>query len=341
MLRPVLLMALCCTALLGGCSTRYVATEHGPQAYYQTGFPLRDTSRDLEQAFRSVKRIQITGIYETFHFTIDDGVTAADLRVPSTYDRATERFTFDHAKAGTATIIARTGNALRLITNEHVTRMPDTVIAYYDDRRSNRRPADRRVESVAILRARTNVIVGIPEATQFRLVARDSVVDVALITVDIDPGDYRQQLPVLPVRQGDPSRLAWGSFVYVLGYPRGFQMVTRAIVSDPRRDRDHGFLLDGLFNRGISGGLVLAVRGDTGELEWIGLAMSTSAQLEHLLVPDRAGVDEQGILLPYQGNLFSEQVSRIDYGITFSVPMTAITRFLRTVEPPASSPSRP
>ena len=32
---------------------------------------------------------------------------------------------------------------------------------------------------------------------------------------------------------GDASRLTWGSFVYVLGYPQGYPMVTRGIVSLP------------------------------------------------------------------------------------------------------------
>jgi hypothetical protein len=36
------------------------------------------------------------------------------------------------------------------------------------------------------------------------------------------------------------------------------------------------------------------------------------------------------MLLPYEGRLYIERVSRIDYGITFSVPMTAIQRFLAT-----------
>jgi hypothetical protein len=86
--------------------------------------------------------------------------------------------------------------------------------------------------------------------------------------------------------------------------------------------------VDGLFNRGISGGLILAVRGDTGRLEWVGMASGASAQAEHMLMPEQREIEEAGMLLPYEGRLYIERASRIDYGITFSVPMTAIQRFL-------------
>jgi hypothetical protein len=327
--------ALCCALLLAGCGRPYVTTDHGPQAYYQTAYPAHNTSRDLEQIFRSVKRIQVTGFYETFRFAADDRVTAADLQRPATYAKASERFRFDHAKAGTATVISRTTTGLRLVTNWHVTHLPDTVVAYYE-RDAGAGP--RYVESVAILLSRASNIVGIPGTTEFHTVASDTLQDLALIGVALDGDDPRQQVPVLRVRAGDPGRLAWASFVYVLGYPGGHMMVTRAIVSDPRSGPDRSFLLDGLFNRGISGGLILAVRGDTGELEWVGLATSAAAEREFRLVPEQRTVAEQGILLPYEGRLYTEGVARINYGITYSVSMTAIARFLRGAGHPFAGP---
>jgi hypothetical protein len=328
--RSVLLAAAVLLAGQAACtSTRYVSGL-GSQAYYQTAWPLHDTSRQLEEIFRSVKRVQVTGFYETFQFAPEDRVTRAALRSADTYRRARDRFAFDHAKAGTATAISRVDRALHLMTNAHVTRMQDTVVAYFDSATHN----GRFIESVAILRRQSNVIVGVPTASEFRVVASDTVADIALLTVELDPAVPEHAVPALRVRAGDPGRLSWGSFVYVLGYPRGHMMVTRAIVSNPRQATDNSFLLDGLFNRGISGGLVLAVRGETGELEWVGLAMSASAHAELVLAPERRSIDEQGVLLPYQGRLFIEEVRRIDYGITFSVPATAVTRFLRASRMP-------
>jgi hypothetical protein len=322
------LAGILCLPLLYGCGSRYIMTDRGPQAYYQTGFPIHDTSAEIERILRSVKRLQVTGHYSTFRFAREDAITAGDLRLRETYDRAIEQFRFDHTKTGTATIISRAGNSFTLITNEHVTRFPDTLVVYYaDDPMPAARGQPRLVESVSIRVNQQNLVIGLPEPELFRVVARDSVNDIATLIIDV-PGAAADLVPVLRVPMGDPSRLVWGSFVYVIGYPRGFRMVTRGIVSDPNRTRDNGFLVDGLFNRGISGGLILAVRGDTGRLEWVGMAHAASAQVEYLLMPERRELEDYGMLVPYDGNLFIDRVSRIDYGITFSVPMTSIQRFL-------------
>lgn len=325
---PLWCPAAACLVWLAGCAGSQLPAE-GPQAYYRTGFPQRDTSRELERILRSVKRIQVTGEYETFRFSADARVTRAELAAAEAYERAEARYRFSRTKTGTAAVIARTDGGMRLVTAAHVTRWPDTVVAYHGGDGGAGALRVRHVESVAILRRQTQAVLGVPGASEFRVVARDTVRDIGLIHAPVRSTTPDAEVPVLHIRAGDPARLVWGAFTYVLGFPRGYPMVSRAIVSDPRRDSDNGFLLDGLFNPGISGGLVLAVRGDTGALEWVGIATAAAGQTELVLVPDARVVEADGILVPYRGNLFAEQVTRIDHGITFSVPMTAVARFLR------------
>ena len=61
--------------------------DRGPQAHYQTAFPVQDTSRELERAFRSLKRLAYTAEYETFLFAPGAGVTEADLVDPAVLER--------------------------------------------------------------------------------------------------------------------------------------------------------------------------------------------------------------------------------------------------------------
>jgi S1-C subfamily serine protease len=325
------LPSLALAAVAAGCAPGYVVTERGPQAYYQTGYPIRDTSAELERILRSVKRTQVTGYYQTFRFALADSITGPDVRQRNTYRRAIERFNFDHTKTGTATIVWVGSNRATLVTNHHVTTLPDTIVVYH------REPVSAGavsrggpyVESVSILTSDRYLVVGAPDNRPFTVVARDSTADVAVLSVDLSDAAVPGSVAVLPIRPGDAARLSWGSFVYVLGYPRGFQMVTRGIVSDPNRSRDHGFLLDGLFNRGISGGLIVAVRGDTNELEWVGLATSTSAEVDYALVPEARALEEENLPVPYEGRLYLQRASRIDYGITFAAPVAAVQRLLR------------
>ena len=332
--RHVIVALLSCSTVAStSCSRAYFATDRGPQAYYQTGYPVQDVSRDIERIARSVKQIQIILEYDVFRFARKDTITEGDVQARATYARATERLSIDHTVRGTAAVHARRGNRVELLTNEHVTRVPDTIVVFYDDPLEGDRASSTRrkyVESVAIKTRQLNLVSDLADVSVFDIIASDSAIDVALIGVDLE-GEPRTPIDVLEVPVGDPSKLVWGSFVYVIGYPQGFKMVTRGIVSDPNRGRDHSFLLDGLFNRGISGGLILGVRGDTGALEWVGMARAASADTELILSPERRRVREEGISLPYEGRLYIEEVSRIIYGVTFSVSMTAIQRFLRTV----------
>src|SRR5688572_22353688 len=269
-------MALSCgvTIVSSGCAKPYIVTDRGPQAYYQTGYPVRDVSRDLERIARSVKQLQIMLEYDVFRFARTDAVTERDVRLRATYARATEKLSIEHTVRGTAAVLAHRTDRVELITNEHVTRVPDTVIAYYGEPAEDGRattPNARYIESVAIKKRQMNRVSDLAGLSEFRIVARDSVIDVAIVGVDLEP-NARVAIDILDVAAGDASKLSWGSFVYVVGYPHGVKMVTTGIVSDPNRGRDNQFLLDGLFNRGISGGLILAIRGDTGALEWVGMA---------------------------------------------------------------------
>jgi hypothetical protein len=324
-----LLTVFCLLPLAASCTRQYLVSDAGPQSYYQTGFPIRDTSEELERIVQSVHRIGVTAYYTTYRFAREDSVTESMVRDPRTLERAREQYTIDHSKAGSASILALDERGVTLLTAHHITRTPDTLVVHFRDVRGAT-DAGRPVESISIRTRQENFVSGLPGRAPFRVVAADSGIDLALIRADLPGADRWPGLRVLRTSMGDASRLTWGSFVYVIGYPRGYRMVTRGIVSDPGYAADDAFLLDGLFNRGISGGLILAVRGDTGALEWVGIARASAAQTEYRLMPERRDASEEGLLLPYEGQLYMELASRIEYGVTFPVPATAIRRFLQS-----------
>jgi hypothetical protein len=328
--RAALLLSFLVPALLplGGCGTRVFLVDRGPQAYYQTAFPVQDTSRDLERAFRSLKRVAYTAEYETFLFSPAAGVTEADLEDPAVLERAEDRFLELDSKAGTAVIVARAESNMALLTNEHVVTFPEVRILHLDEDAVRLPRSQRRVASVSIRRGAWGVLADNPELGTFTVLVRDPLNDLAVLEVRLPEWVPPDAFPRLGLEPGDPARLSWGSFVYVLGYPSGYAMVTRAIVSDPDRDLQGGFLTDGLWNEGISGGTILAVRGDTGALEWVGVARAGAGTREVRLQPAAFEFleEEEGVL--YDGPIFAESALRIQYGITLSVPMTAVRSFV-------------
>jgi hypothetical protein len=313
-----------------GC-TRHVEVDRdrGPQAYYQTGFPVHDTSGPLERAMASVKRISVTAVYDTYLFPEAAAPTTLEAPREALLARATDTVTVHRTRAATAVVVSRSGRRLLLLGTHHAVHRPDTIIQYFDREMASGASAasSRPIRSISVLTHRSNWVLGLPSLGPFELLAHDASPDLAFLGVEYPRDEDPRNATVLPVNAGNPNRLSWGSFVYVLGHPGGYPMVTRGVVSDPRREATDAFVIDGLWNEGMSGGLVLAVRGQGGDLEWVGMARASAAATEHRLAPPEGAVEEHDLWRPYEGPIYLEEVRRIQYGITLAVPMDRIRRF--------------
>jgi len=127
--------------------------------------------------------------------------------------------------------------------------------------------------------------------------------------------------------------LGWGNFVYILGFPIGSKMVTRGIISKAPHDSRDDFMIDALFNRGSSGGIILAVRDGIPNFELIGLAKSVSSKSEVILVPTDNLLDVYNApQVPYQGDVYIQKESRINYGLTYAVSARSLKKFFMVNE---------
>ena len=130
---------------------------------------------------------------------------------------------------------------------------------------------------------------------------------------------------------GAARELEWGSFVYLFGYPSGYKMVTKGIVSSPRKDRFDTFLIDAVFSRGFSGGIALAIRDGVPNFELVGMVKLVSARTSYVLVPEKDdGVVEYDPTVPYDGQIFVERKTEIEYGVTQAISVEMIRDFLES-----------
>ena len=140
--------------------------------------------------------------------------------------------------------------------------------------------------------------------------------------------------PVIDFPAGTADDLQWGSEVFVFGYPAGTRMMTTGLVSKTRRERRNVFLTDANFNRGFSGGLVLAVRDGVPNFEWIGMATAGAAATEITVAPeDTMPLSEDDLDQPYEGPLVLRQQKRLRYGITTCTTIDAVIAVLREHAP--------
>ena len=220
---------------------------------YDSEFPYQNSSKQLSEISESVKLINCMAFYESYMFTLEEKITLNDI--PQQIAEYNKEISYNHHPvSGTATIISKTFNKVLLLTCAHIIDFPDTMYAFYQ----NENEEDEYLYSVSILSKLDIYINDIPDGNEMEILAIDKLNDIALLGVDI--GRAENYIPVFKFPFGSSRELEWGTFVYILGYPIGNKMITRGIVSNPGNAANSTFLIDALFNKGFSGGLVLAIR---------------------------------------------------------------------------------
>ncbi|NGP78040.1 hypothetical protein G3570_15430 [Balneolaceae bacterium YR4-1] len=316
--------------LLGSCaSNEIIQRGDSPKASstYTTSFPTRDASDQIRSIKESVIRISSTGIYRTYIFE-DRMLTREELNGMDIEEVATRDITSNESTAGTAISLYSDDRNVALITNAHVVNYPDTLFAYVDREGV---PKKTYIHSVKIKKSQNNLIYDLPNVGKFEILDLNVDSDLALLRVNRSSFP-NLRAPGLQIRRGDPADLEWGSFVYIIGYPKGYPMITRGIVSSPERNEYDDFLTDALFNPGISGGLIMATRTDFRTFEWVGMTNTASADLSKLLVPDPLKSSEYQNFDIYRDSIFIETKTSLTYGITQAIPMKRIMEFLEANE---------
>jgi hypothetical protein len=334
--RRVLVTMIAGSILLGSCTGQKesmdVEQAHGERTYSPSA-PGEDEAPDFEAHFRSVRLIRSIAYYRQADFWTPPGLPDSLLN-SHFWNEADSISTFTESSSGTATVLNVAGDQSAVVTAAHVVSFPDTVKAYHFDG-SKRQGA----KVIAVKVRQQTYLPGLSGAQDLELLASDQHSDIALLAQDLESGPQTEF--VFPVALGSATDLEWGSFVYVLGYPTGRAMVTSGLVSEPDRDRDHSFLLDIVFNRGMSGGLVIARRRGSDRFESVGLVTSGSATRELVLIPDSDDARhslESGEA--FEGDVFAEEVRRIRYGVTVAVSIEKVQELLeRTLGPRANQPT--
>ena len=292
---------------------------------YDSEFPYRNCSAQLEEINKSVKLINCIAFYESYIFNQSSGIKFADLNEDLILNRSDNHTFFELTESGTATVIYSGVAYTALLTCSHIIDFPDTVISYFTTGMG--RTTDI-VQSVSIKTKQKNYLPEAQLVGEVEIIAQDKQLDAAIIGLPTN-SEEAKLLPVLKYPHGSARELEWGSFVYVFGYPLNYKMVSKAIVSNPNRDRRGAFLLDAVFNRGFSGGIVLAVRDGVPNFELVGMVRSVPAEFQHSLVPEKLKDNiDYNPRIPYSGEIFVEKRMMINYGITTVVSIEAINEFI-------------
>jgi hypothetical protein len=328
-MKNILFLTLFVCLFFTGCSRKIyqVAYPTLSDGKYDSEFPYRNCSTELARISQSVKKLSAIAYYKSYVFDAVSQITVDDIKQKKYRNRAVKEIFYNNSVIGSATVISHVGSRIALLTCAHIIDFADTLYTFYSD--DNHIPSPY-LQSVAFKEKQSNFVADFPERGELELLAMDRQLDIAILgKVFSSTGHF--PIPVFDFPLGKAKDLEWGSFVYMMGYPKGYLMVTKGIVSQPNRDENNSFMVDALFNRGFSGGIVLAIKDGVPNFEMVGMAGSVSADFEYTLVPpediSRGGYDPR---VPYDGEIHLKQYRYINYGITFIVSTESIQTFIRS-----------
>ena len=291
-----------------------------PDGRYDSEFPDKSVSDKLNEISKTIKKLDCLVFYMTYVFPPGNNIQKASITKENIKKLSMSADITNESVSGTATVIYYDGKSVGLLTCSHVVDYPDTIYNWYN--------AEKTVlQSVSVKVRQQNYISGLPDGEPIEVLVLDTKNDIALLQKKLHP--HIEQPAVFNYKSGSTRELEWGTFVYIMGYPLGNLMVTRAIVSNPDKSRNGSFLTDALYNKGISGSPVFALRDGVPNFEWIGMAKSAAAGNFIYLLPDENLVDVVNIRNPYKGEVYVNKKLDINYGVTFSVTIEAIGKFIK------------
>jgi len=292
---------------------------------YDTEFPYKTCSKQIGEIARSIKKLHCIAEYKTYIFPPEMMVTKKMIDKKLLRDDKVIKKFDSESVIGTATVVYYDEQKIGLLVSAHVLNYPDTIWGMYEGLNSG---SEEVIQSYSVKSRQLNYVRDLPIKKNLEILAIDEDLDVAIVGQEVD-NERKKPVYVFDYPIGNSDELEWGSFVYIMGYPSGYQMITRGIVSTPGGKHKRNFLIDALFNKGISGGIVLAIRDGVPNFEMVGMAKSVAAKYENVLVPEEEShIRKYNPNSVYQGNIFVKMQKEINYGITYSVSSNSIKKFI-------------
>lgn len=321
-----LLVFVSLSFVLLSCSS-YVLKQAYPtlnDGLYDSEFPYRACSQQLEEIAQTVKRVTILVHYKTYSFRREDSVRVTDIK-GDFLDRQEAFAVFEHhSTAGTGTVIYKDNSKFALMTCGHVVDFSDTVMTHYVGLDYRTTPF---IRSISVKASQLVYLINeVGSGIALDVLAFDRTADLAILGQKVEP----MQLTFLKVfgyPLGKSKELEWGSFVYVFGYPAGYRMVTKGIVSLSAKPQG-SFVVDAVVSPGASGSIALAIRDGVPNFELVGMIKMIPAQTTYLLTPSKDGDVEYDPIEPYHGEVFVQRKAEIQQGIAVAIPTEAIVAFI-------------
>jgi hypothetical protein len=292
---------------------------------YDSGFPQIHENQKIDELVNSVKMINCLAYYKSFLFDSSFSVTKQSLKNSDFKKFAAASVNSTETESGTATIIYSIEGKVALLTCAHILNFPDTIVTFHTDNRGNE---TNIIETVSIKTSQTILLPEYSFIQAVDILVMDETNDIAIVGKDFESENFKSTKP-FKLKFGSANELNWGTKVYMIGFPLNYKMITSGLVSLAKNSDNNYFLVDAVFNRGFSGGIVLALRDGAPNFEIVGMIKSGTVHKDYKLKPNIENPDFNYLPhFPYTGEVLVEKETNIKYGITKILTINKILEFV-------------
>lgn len=272
----------------------------------------------LSQLQRSILRVTCSANYQNYFYSYPSD--QADTSLQENLLQGKNRTT--NSVAGTGLILYQDFRNMVLLTCHHLFDFKDTLKTYYIDKHGQ---PTKFLHSLSVKLGQNILVFHMSGWSSLgKIIAVDERNDLALIETTRDEILLSESPFAGPF--GNAEKIKLGQEIYLLGFPKGYFMVTRGLASpSPYKNR---FMIDAPFNAGFSGGTAIVFT-EEGDYKLIGMANAVAYNSEAVLVPpDEPNIYELYQNLPYDGEIYVKDLRLINYGLTFVIKSNVILDFL-------------
>lgn len=323
----ILVISICSSFVILSCAPD-VYQEAFPalnDGKYDSEFPYKGCSEQLEEISTSIKFINCITYYDNYVFDPNKKIKKNQL-ANADFDTITAfKSRHETSSSGTGLVLFYQNRKIALLTCAHIVSNDDTIYYWKSDEYGN---STTELSGIAV-KARDLIYVPDLPDVEFEVLRLDKHLDITVIG-NGDTPDTWQNVRVFDYPFGRAKDLEWGSFVYIFGYPLGYKTVTKAIVSSPDRDKSGSFIIDSFFNKGFSGGIILAIKDGVPNFELVGIVKAVFGAYEYVLVPEEDfDYFKHNPANSYSGKVYVNRKVNIQYGLSKAVPVESVFQFLR------------
>ncbi|HDP98963.1 MAG TPA: serine protease [bacterium] len=312
--REIILFIFLALMSIMGCSQK-------PSVFERTGDDIENKRlKSFEEIQRSILKVICSAYYENFYYSMPPPSNPkAELK-----ELLLQKQMTTNSVSGTALVIFQSTTKELLLSCHHIFDFEDTVRVYHRDSLGN------KTDHLQIMSIKYDqrIFVSHKDATRSlgRVLAFDKINDIALIETKA-PNNPLLELPFKLSLRRRPE-LRFGQEVFMIGYPKGFLYIAKGLSSpSPYRNR---YLISAPFNRGFSGGLVLAFEPNSADYFLAGMANAMAYDGQMVLTPDEKTPElEHYREIPYTDQIYTKELKMINYGLTFAIKGNVIAGFIK------------